>query len=268
MFREIAGGERIVNREARVVEEFPREARDRQQERQWLHQMGRDAQQDRTLAQRFAHQVKIQHFQIAQSAVNQVRIPAAGAGREMIPLHQRDLQRAVGNFRAQRKIASRSRAVDASADDQDVEQVFAQALDRLGTRGGLYGGQLLIIGMMRMELVPGEFAIVRLNAGDPLPDWVGGEFVSVTRTAEELSIVCESSQVPQDARAQRGWRALRVAGTLDFSLTGVLASIADPLARAGVSIFAISTFDTDYVLVRELSEAIQALEAAGHEVAR
>ena len=92
--------------------------------------------------------------------------------------------------------------------------------------------------------------------------------MSVTRTAEELSVVCEQAGVPANIQAERDWRALRIKGTLDFSLTGILANIAFPLANAGISIFAVSTFDTDYVLVKaeRLGEAVSALTAAGHRV--
>ena len=90
----------------------------------------------------------------------------------------------------------------------------------------------------------------------------------MTRTAEELSIVCAAAAIPTGVRVVRGWRCLRVAGRLDFSLTGVLASIAAPLAAANVSIFAVSTSDTDYVLVpgESLTAAMEALSASGHEV--
>ena len=90
----------------------------------------------------------------------------------------------------------------------------------------------------------------------------------MTRTNDELSLVRTADAVPSDARAERGWRALRVAGTIDFALTGVLASVLAPLGEAAISIFAVSTYDTDYVLVREhaLFAAIDVLRAAGHEV--
>jgi hypothetical protein len=88
----------------------------------------------------------------------------------------------------------------------------------------------------------------------------------VTRTPTELSIVCREDSVPAGILANRGWRAIAVAGTLDFALTGVLASLVSPLAAAGVSIFAVSTYDTDYVLVKKntLDRAVAALSAAGH----
>jgi hypothetical protein len=121
-----------------------------------------------------------------------------------------------------------------------------------------------------LELLEGELAIVRLDAGDPVPEWVGGKLVATVRTGEELSIVCAAEGVPPAAGGSRGWRALRIAGTMDLALTGVLARLLEPLAAAEVPIFAISSFDTDYVLVpgERLAEATQAIEAAGHGVGR
>jgi hypothetical protein len=125
--------------------------------------------------------------------------------------------------------------------------------------------------LMRLEVLPGEFTIVRLDASAALPGWIepAAEFLSITRTRDELSTVCESSRVPADlpveTPAERGWRCMKVEGPLDFSMTGVLASLAEPLARAGIPIFAISTFDTDYLLVKAVNveAAIAALESAG-----
>ena len=109
--------------------------------------------------------------------------------------------------------------------------------------------------------------VVRLDATTPVPAWAwGGEFCSVTRTADELSVVCSEPSVPPRDSARQRWRAFRVQGPLDFSMIGVLLALADPLAREDVSIFAISTHDTDYVLVREadLPRACVALAEAGH----
>lgn len=117
--------------------------------------------------------------------------------------------------------------------------------------------------------LPQTFAICRLDASHPLPDWASSAaFLSITRTPEELSIVCPDEVVPQTVTAQRGWRVLQVKGPLDFNQVGVLAALACPLAAAGVSIFVLSTYDTDYLLVREqdLSRATAALTAAGHRV--
>lgn len=122
---------------------------------------------------------------------------------------------------------------------------------------------------MKLVVLKDEFAVVRLDATDPTPAWSSqGSISSVTRTAEELSVVCAAAGVPANVQAQRGWRCLRVVGRLDFSLTGVLAAIAGPLAAAKVSMFAVSTYDTDYFLVSEhsLAAAIECLVAAGHEV--
>lgn len=101
-----------------------------------------------------------------------------------------------------------------------------------------------------------------------MPAWARGDFCSVTRTHDELSIVCAQANVPDNVRCEREWRALKVDGQLDFALTGILASIATPLADAGISIFSISTFDTDYVLLKQdkLAEAIDCLRQAGHRV--
>lgn len=122
----------------------------------------------------------------------------------------------------------------------------------------------------RLVPLPETYCVCRLASEAPIPDWATGALLSITRTPDELSIVCEQSNVPEDIQAERDWRALRIKGTLDFSLTGVLARVAAPLAEADISIFAVSTFDTDYVLVKagRIDEAIGALEAAGHEVER
>jgi hypothetical protein len=120
---------------------------------------------------------------------------------------------------------------------------------------------------LELAILPESFAVSRLGASAPAPDWAGsGPRQSVSRTGEELSVVCLADAVPRDVAAERGWRAIRVAGTLDFSLTGVLASLTAPLAQAQVSIFALSTHDTDYVLVKAeaLDRAVEALIAAGH----
>ena len=120
---------------------------------------------------------------------------------------------------------------------------------------------------MILELLPHSLAVCRLPADTELPVWVKG-FQSVTRTSDELSIICEAVNVPQEVQAERDWRCLRVAGTLEFHLTGILASLTSPLAEAGISIFALSTFDTDYLLVKadSLGAAVRVLEAEGYEI--
>jgi len=97
-----------------------------------------------------------------------------------------------------------------------------------------------------------KLAICRLPPEASLPFWIKeNDFFSVTRTQDELSIICKESQVPGTVQAERNWRMIKVSGPLDFGLTGVLASLSHPLADAGISIFALSTFETDYLLLKE-----------------
>jgi hypothetical protein len=124
---------------------------------------------------------------------------------------------------------------------------------------------------LRLVLLNGAFAVCRLAPDAPIPSWAcGGSFASITRTAEELSVVCHEGAIPVGVQCERGWRCLRVVGTLDFSLVGVLASLVGPLAEAGVSVFVTSTFDTDYLLLKEekLEAGVEALLRAGHAVER
>ena len=114
-----------------------------------------------------------------------------------------------------------------------------------------------------------RLAVCRLDPDASPPGWANrGRFSSITRTSEELSVVCPEAAVPDGVKAVKGWRALRVVGSMDFSAVGVLASLTTPLANANIGIFSISTFDTDYLLVREsdLGRAVEALRAFGHVV--
>jgi uncharacterized protein len=123
---------------------------------------------------------------------------------------------------------------------------------------------------MNLTVLPDTLAICRLSVDESVPEWAMlGEFVSITHTADELSIVCADDHVPGDVKADREWRALKVEGPLDLALTGVLTSLTDPLARSQINIFAISTFDTDYLLVKgyNLLRACDVLRQAGHVVA-
>ena len=123
---------------------------------------------------------------------------------------------------------------------------------------------------LNLQLLDGPLAVCRLASKESIPAWAfaAGPLGSITRTPEELSVVCGEAAVPMGLRCERGWRALKVQGPLDFGLTGILDALTDPLAKAGISIFALSTFDTDYLLVREawLEEALAALLAAGHSL--
>jgi hypothetical protein len=122
---------------------------------------------------------------------------------------------------------------------------------------------------LRLKLIEERLTICRLDADATVPPWAtGGAFSSVTRTGAELSIVCREEHVPDAVRRETGWRIFRVEGPLPFNVTGVLAAVAAPLAAAEIPIFAISTFDTDYILVKEADtgRAAAALIAAGHAI--
>ena len=121
---------------------------------------------------------------------------------------------------------------------------------------------------LTVGLLAERFAVCRLAPGSALPGWLdwSAELVSVTATAEELSIVCPAARVPEAIQAERDWRAFVVEGPLDFALVGILAKLSAALAEAGISLFALSTYDTDYLLVREAK--LEAAAAALSQVCR
>jgi uncharacterized protein len=121
---------------------------------------------------------------------------------------------------------------------------------------------------LRLRLQPQTAAVCRLEPESAIPEWVRGTFVSVTRTAAELSIVCDEEAVPSGIVADRGWRVLETVGPFAFDVTGVAASLSGTLAGAAIPLLLIATYDTDYVLVKSelLARAVEAFRAAGHEV--
>ena len=128
--------------------------------------------------------------------------------------------------------------------------------------------------MLDLDLLPEEYAVCRLPAGSPLPGSLSAgpddkSVISLSWAPDELSIICPSDRVPDDAVADTAWRCLRVVGPLDLALTGVLASLIGPLAEARVNIVTFSTYTTDYLLVPavRLREAVNTLTAAGHRIA-
>ena len=123
---------------------------------------------------------------------------------------------------------------------------------------------------LTLSILPGVYTICRLAPDSPLPDWANGGFISITRTVDELSIVCPQVNVPEGVKHEGGWRCMKVEGPLELSLIGILASLTTALAQANINVFAISTFDTDYLLVKEerLEEAVRALGETGHNVMR
>jgi hypothetical protein len=120
-------------------------------------------------------------------------------------------------------------------------------------------------------LQAGEYATCRLLPSEPVPAWADSAgFSSVTRTADELSIICAAAFVPANIHAERGWRLFKFQGPFAFTATGILSSVLAPLATAHISSLAIATFDTDYLMVKaeKLEAAVRAIEAAGHLVQR
>lgn len=121
---------------------------------------------------------------------------------------------------------------------------------------------------MHLFILPCRFAVCRLPPDQEVPQWAlsNRSFLSITYTLNELSIVCPSPSVPSHVRCERGWVAIKVRGPLDFSLTGILATMAGLLSKNGIPLFVLSTYDTDYVLVKEeqLARAKEVLERDGH----
>jgi uncharacterized protein len=120
-----------------------------------------------------------------------------------------------------------------------------------------------------LTLLSGRYAICRLDPVGGVPAWaMQGEMFSITRTPDELSVVVPQERVPAGVRGDPGWRCFRVDGPMPLASVGVLASLAGPLGQASVSLFAVSTHDTDYILVKEeaAGRARQALGRAGHTV--
>ena len=122
---------------------------------------------------------------------------------------------------------------------------------------------------LTLHLLPELFGVCRLDPVSPFPDWAcKGDLFSITRTADEWSVVCLDSLIPSHLQAEKSWRILKVLGPLDLSLTGILAEISAVLAARQISIFALSTYDTDYILVKQkdIEHAVDALKRAGYEV--
>ena len=127
---------------------------------------------------------------------------------------------------------------------------------------------------LKFRQLAGHYAIVRLAPDAPVPDWASlsnsteGEFTSITRTTDELSIVCPAENLPADVHSPHHWICLKLEGPFPFEQTGVLLSFIEPLSSSGVPIFAVSTYDTDYVLIPEdrMGGVVDLLQAAGHQL--
>ncbi len=122
---------------------------------------------------------------------------------------------------------------------------------------------------MKLSILEGEYSVLKRSPTEEIPSWVfHSNFYSISKTDEELSIVCESKYLKEEQVVEGSWRILKVEGPLDFSLTGILSALAAPLAEAKISIFAISTFDTDYLMVKQefLADAIEVLKKSKIEI--
>jgi hypothetical protein len=123
---------------------------------------------------------------------------------------------------------------------------------------------------LNLRILPKRLAVCRLDAEAPLPDWIEQSgFYAITRTEEELTIVCDETLVGLGVTSEKGWRCFKVEGSIDFSEIGIVFSLTRPLTESAVPVFLMSTFDTDYLMVKEkdLAKAIAALTAEGHLVA-
>jgi uncharacterized protein len=127
------------------------------------------------------------------------------------------------------------------------------------------------VSTLRFSLLSETFAICRLDPTTSIPEWAfrPAKFASITRTTDELSIVCPEANVPTGLKSDAGWICLKLEGPFPFSMTGVLASFINPLSSNRIPIFAVATFDTDYVLIKQefWEPASAALESAGHKIA-
>ncbi|MCB2358251.1 ACT domain-containing protein [Clostridium estertheticum] len=123
--------------------------------------------------------------------------------------------------------------------------------------------------ILTMKLLNEKFSVCRLNKNEQMPEWVkDSSFYSITKTSDELSIVCSQDSIPSNIKCEKDWRILKVEGPLDFSLIGIISSISTILALKRISIFAVSTYDTDYILVKnkDIDNAILALSNERYEI--
>jgi len=120
---------------------------------------------------------------------------------------------------------------------------------------------------MKLQIIKGEYSICKLASMEQID--FSAELIFIAKTPDEISIVCESTHIPQNAIAvESGWKALKVSGVLDFGLIGIVAKISNILANAGISIFVVSTYNTDYILMKAASfdKGLEALVGEGYSV--
>lgn len=121
---------------------------------------------------------------------------------------------------------------------------------------------------LELEILKSVLGVCKMSSSEKIPVWAKGEVLSMTWTADELSIICEEIHIPKTVEAERDFRCFKVTGFLAFGTPGIFASIANPLAVAGISIFAFSTYNTDYFLIKsnDLQKTIEVLQGAGHTI--
>jgi len=122
---------------------------------------------------------------------------------------------------------------------------------------------------LTLKILPDRMAVCRFEPSAPLPGWIDQPgFYSITRTTEELSVVCSEGRVPPGTKSEAGWRCFQLIGPLGFSEVGIISALTQPLSENGVGVFALSTFDTDYLMVKEkdLAKTIDALAVQGHQI--
>lgn len=122
---------------------------------------------------------------------------------------------------------------------------------------------------LNLKLLKGEYSVCRFDKNDEIPKWIfNEEFFSITKTEDELSIVCLQDNIKENIKCEKGWKVLKIEGPLDFSLIGILSRISTLMANNDISIFAISTYDTDYILIKEesINKAIKVLEDSNYNI--
>ncbi|GKU25270.1 ACT domain-containing protein [Clostridium folliculivorans] len=123
--------------------------------------------------------------------------------------------------------------------------------------------------ILTMILLKDTYGVCRLDKNELIPAWAQkGEFFSITKTTDELSIVCHEGNIPDNINCEKDWKILKIEGQLDFSLIGILSSISSILANKGISIFAVSTYDTDYILIKnkDIENAVKSLIEERYEI--
>jgi hypothetical protein len=120
-----------------------------------------------------------------------------------------------------------------------------------------------------LSVLKDKFVVCRIDSFKQIPDTIlQSPFYSITKTADEISIVCPEEFSPDNSLCERNWKCFKIHGPLDFAQTGIIASMTTPLAAARISVFAFSTYDTDYIMVKDadVELAIDILIKSGHEI--